>query len=96
MILSDNAQALGNTAAPVASFRTGTIAPPPCSYSVSPSSLSFTATGGSAQVAVTAGSGCGWTVDRLTWVAVGPGGSGVGHVTVDVAANTGRRTDRAA
>ncbi len=67
----------------------------PCSISVSPTTVNFPAAGGSAQLTVTAGSGCSWGVSNSTdWIAVAPGSdSGPANVTVTAAPNnsgTGR------
>src|SRR6185436_14432716 len=89
----NNAAALNLTAPIVTQFRAavdGTVSggstppPPPCSYSVSPTSLSFSTTGGSANVTVTTTSGCSWASSSGTsWVnAVGTASvSGASKVT---------------
>jgi hypothetical protein len=62
-----------------------------CSYSISPTSSSFPASGGSNTVNVTAGAGCGWTaMSNVPWITINTGASGTGNGTVDytVAANT--------
>jgi hypothetical protein len=86
----DNARALNANAATVANFRSSTTSPttPSCSYSVNPTSLSFSATGGTATVGVTTGDGCPWSVaSGVEWVSVGSGGSGSGSVAVSIGAN---------
>ncbi|MBA2260259.1 MAG: hypothetical protein H0W18_15310 [Acidobacteria bacterium] len=84
----DNARALNNNAATIANFRSASETTP-CSYSVSPPSISFTETSGTATIDVTTSAGCSWTTAAgATWVTVGPGGSGPGSVVVTVAANT--------
>jgi hypothetical protein len=64
-----------------------------CSYSISPSSRSFTSAGGSGSISVTASSpGCAWTaVSNSAWLVVTSGASGTGSGTVGytVAPNTG-------
>jgi len=63
-----------------------------CSYVISPSTQSFPASGGLGTIAVTAGSGCVWTVGTPPpWVIwTGPtSGSGSGMVSFSVTANTG-------
>lgn len=63
----------------------------PCSYAISPSTLSIAAAGGSGSSAVTAGSGCAWTaVSNASWIAVTSGASGVasGTAAFSIAANT--------
>ncbi len=67
----------------------------PCSRSISPTSQSFAASGGSGSTAVTATAGCTWTaVSNNTWIAVTAGASGTGNGTVafTVAPNTGTTT----
>ena len=65
--------------------------PGPCSYSLTPSSLSFGASGGSGSVTVTAGAQCTWTAssDR-GWMSItsGAGGTGDGVVSVSLTPNT--------
>jgi hypothetical protein len=66
--------------------------PPPCSFAVSSSSLSFGATGGTTSIGVTTASGCTWSAaaDR-NWMSItsGASGSGNGSVTISVEANPG-------
>jgi all-beta uncharacterized protein len=65
---------------------------PSCSFNVVQPATTFTAAGGSAAVAVTAGSGCTWTAtSSASFVAItaGQSGSGNGTVQFTVAANTG-------
>jgi hypothetical protein len=67
----------------------------PCSYSVTPTTLSVGASGGAAgPVNVTAGDGCPWTAApsaSASWLTVSAGasGSGNGTVSINAAANTG-------
>ncbi len=68
-----------------------------CAFTVSPTTLSIVAGGGSAPVAVTAAAGCGWTAtSTASWLTVTSGGSGSGNGTVSVTAagntTTGSRT----
>jgi Viral BACON domain/Putative binding domain, N-terminal len=69
----------------------------PCSYSVSPSSLSFGASGGAGSVTVSAGAQCTWTAssDR-GWMSITSGASGAGNGVVSVSltpnTNTTERT----
>jgi Zn-dependent metalloprotease len=61
-----------------------------CSYSISPTSASSPATGGSGTVNVTAGAGCAWTAaSNASFITVtsGASGSGSGSVTYSVASN---------
>ncbi len=63
-----------------------------CTYSISPSSQSFAAGGGSGTVGVSAGSGCAWTaVSSDAWLSItsGSNGSGNGTVGYSVQANAG-------
>ena len=63
-----------------------------CSYSILPTSQSFTASAGTGSVSVTAGAGCTWTAtSNATWITITSGSSGTGNGTVNysVAANTG-------
>ncbi|MBF8277471.1 MAG: hypothetical protein HW390_2544 [Candidatus Brocadiaceae bacterium] len=64
-----------------------------CTYSISPTSQSFSSSGGDGSVGVTASSSCcSWTaVSNAAWIAVTSGGSGAGDGTVaySVLANTG-------
>jgi uncharacterized protein (TIGR03437 family) len=62
----------------------------PCSYSLSPSSASVAASGGTAAVAVSASAGCAWSASsNAAWITVASGASGTGNatVTLNVAAN---------
>ncbi|HEX3479764.1 MAG TPA: BACON domain-containing carbohydrate-binding protein [Kofleriaceae bacterium] len=62
-----------------------------CSYSISPSSASPAAAGGSASVAVTAASGCSWVAtSNDSWITItgGASGTGGGTVSYSVAQNT--------
>ena len=65
---------------------------PTCTYALSATTWTPTATGGTVDVIVTASnSSCGWAaIDLSTWATVGPAsGTGTGSVTVTVAPNTG-------
>ena len=62
-----------------------------CAYTISPTSQSFSASGGAGSVGVTTSSGCNWTaVSSASWLTVTSGGSGTGNGTVayEVSANT--------
>jgi hypothetical protein len=62
-----------------------------CTYSISPTSNSFAAAGGSGSVNVTAGSGCSWTATTgASWISITSGASGSGNGTFSyaVTANT--------
>ncbi|MBP7526935.1 MAG: fibronectin type III domain-containing protein [Syntrophorhabdaceae bacterium] len=63
-----------------------------CTYSISPSSASFTSTGGTGTISVTATSGCSWSASTgVSWATISSGSTGTGSGTVrySVAANTG-------
>ena len=93
----NNSAALALTAPIVAQFRpaadgstSGSSTPPPCSYSVSPTSVSFSSSGGSSNVTVTTSNGCSWSSSSSTaWVsAVGTGSAG-GASKLTAQSNTG-------
>ena len=57
---------------------------PPCSFGISPTSESFTRTGGTASVSVSAGAGCPWTAaSNVSWITITGGSSGTGNGTVN-------------
>ena len=61
-----------------------------CSYSISPTTASFAAAGGTNTVSVTAGAGCAWTASSnasFITVTAGASGSGSGATSYSVAAN---------
>jgi len=63
-----------------------------CSYTLSATSQSFAAAGGTGTVGVTAPSGCAWTaISNADWITVtgGASGSGNGTVSYSVSANSG-------
>jgi len=65
--------------------------PAPCTFGITPPSRSHSAASGSGTVAVTAGTGCGWTAAaNAAWLHVtsGASGSGNGSVVYGVDANT--------
>src|SRR5262245_35040704 len=54
-----------------------------CSFSISPSSQSFDATGGTGTVSVQASSGCSWgATSNVSWISVVSGAQGTGNGTV--------------
>src|SRR5205814_1735026 len=62
----------------------------PCTFTLSPTSQSFTSDGGSSTVSVTTPTGCSWTASsNATWISItsGSSGSGNGTVSYSVAAN---------
>jgi hypothetical protein len=86
----NNAAALNLTAPIVAQFRPTAGSPPPCTYTVSPTSVSFSNAGSSASVTVTTTSTCTWAASSIAaWVTVTGSGTGNGTVTVSAQANTG-------
>ena len=67
-------------------------AAPSCSYSISPTSASYTSGGGTGSVNVTTGAGCAWTAaSNDAWITITSGASGSGNGTVNysVGANSG-------
>jgi hypothetical protein len=64
--------------------------PAACSFSLSPTSQSFAASGGGANIAVTAPSGCSWSSSSsAAWITITAGsGSGNGVTTYSVASNS--------
>jgi hypothetical protein len=70
---------------------TVTQAPPPCTFTLSTTSLSMLAPASTGTVAVTAGGSCAWTAaSAASWITVsgGASGSGNGTVSLAIAANT--------
>src|SRR6266568_4864874 len=66
-------------------------AAPACTYACSPLNASYSSSGGSASVTVTAGTSCNWTASSGSpWITItgGTSGSGNGTVNYSVAANT--------
>jgi PKD repeat protein len=65
---------------------------PTCTYSINPTTKSFTAAGGTGTVNVSVATGCNWTATSHTgWITITNGsnsGSGNGSVSYSVAANT--------
>ena len=85
----NNALALNNTANIVANFRQSVSGS--CTYSLTPTSTSIAAGGGSASFTLTSQTGCSWTAtSNASWLTVtsGSSGSGTGSVGYSVAANT--------
>jgi hypothetical protein len=64
---------------------------PSCTYTISPSSASFPASGGSGNVLVTTQAGCNWgTSAAASWVTVNSGsGTGNGTMSYTISSNTG-------
>jgi hypothetical protein len=60
-----------------------------CTYTISPSSASFGASGGTGSVTVTAPAGCSWAAGSgASWITTSSSGSGNGTAAYTVAANT--------
>ena len=60
----------------------------PCTYSISPTSKSFSASAGSESLNVTSLTGCGWSaVSSTSWITVTSGSSGSGSGTVGYSVN---------
>jgi C1A family cysteine protease len=56
-----------------------TVSVPTCSYSISPSSQSFTSPGGTGSITVTASSGCNWSATSgASWITIPSGSTGSG------------------
>ncbi len=65
----------------------------PCTFRVSPTSVSVAAAGGNARISVATASGCTWTAsDVSTWLSITSGASGNGNGTVVIAV-TGNTTE---
>jgi archaellum component FlaG (FlaF/FlaG flagellin family) len=63
-----------------------------CTYNISPSSASFTSSGGTGSIAVGTASGCSWSASTgVSWATItsGSSGSGSGSLSYKVVANTG-------
>jgi hypothetical protein len=101
---SGNGKVTFNVAANTGSARTGTLtiggnaftvnqaAAAACSYAITPSTQSMSASGGGSSVDVSTANGCPWTAtSNAAWLTVSSGASGTGDgkVAVSVAANTG-------
>lgn len=64
--------------------------PPPCTFSISPTSATFGAPGGSGNIALTTQTGCSWTASSpVSWASItsAPSGSGSATVSYSVQAN---------
>jgi hypothetical protein len=63
-----------------------------CQYSISPTFNSFSASGGTGTIQVSASAGCAWkTTASQSWITINSGGIGIGNGTVNysVGANSG-------
>lgn len=62
-----------------------------CNYSISPSSQSFSLTGGNGTINVTTSAGCSRTgTSNVSWISVAPSGTGSGSVIYSVTSNSGQ------
>jgi len=62
-----------------------------CTYSISPTSKSFTSSGGTGSISVTSQSGCSWSAsETASWISITSGSSGTGNgiVSYSVSANS--------
>jgi hypothetical protein len=78
-------------------YQNGAPPPPPpgptCSYTLSPTSATYTSSGGYGNLSAVTGSGCSWTASpSASWITITSGSSGTGPGTVaySVASYTGR------
>ncbi len=89
---ADNAKTFNDTRRIVANYRVASDTTT-CTYSIEPTSQSFTSAGGSGSVSVASStSTCSWTAtSNNSWLSITSGSSGIGDGTVEysVAANTG-------
>jgi hypothetical protein len=63
-----------------------------CTYSISPTNLSYTSTGGTGTITLNSGNNCNWTaVTQDNWITITSGNSGTGNGTINysVANNSG-------
>ena len=81
---------VGNAALTVTQAAGG-ITPPPCTFTIAPTSASIASEGGNGTVTVTASdASCVWTAQsNAAWVTAGGGTTGSGVLSYSVAANTG-------
>ena len=64
----------------------------PCSYSISPTDISFPSDGGTGSVNVTAPSGCSWTANEdVDWISITSGSSGIGNGTVSYSVSENKK-----
>ena len=76
----------------VESTYSGEVSNSTCTYSISPTTKSFTGSGGTGTVTVTTQTGCPWTASSgVSWLTITSGKSGTGNGTINysVVANTG-------
>jgi hypothetical protein len=73
---------------------TATQSAAPCTFSISPTSQSFGASGGTGSTTVTAPGGCNWTAitNASSWLTITSGSSGSGTGTVNFSASTNPNT----
>lgn len=85
------ATAYDNSSPPLESTYSDEVSKNMCTYSISPTSASFSASGGTGSVSVSTQAGCAWNASSgATWMTITSGSSGTGNGTVNysIAANT--------
>jgi len=97
---ADTVRVINQNAATVANFRAsaGSVSPPEtCTYSLSATSASVPATGGSGSDMLSTGSGCSWTASSsASWLTVASATSGTGSASVSYAAGANAGGTRSA
>jgi len=97
---ADTVRVINQNAATVANFRAsaGSVSPPAtCTYSLSATSASVPATGGSGSDMLSTGSGCSWTASSsASWLTVASATSGTGSASVSYAAGANAGGTRSA
>ena len=86
------ATAYDNSNPPLESTYSTEVSKSMCSYSISPTSASFSASGGTGSVSVTTQAGCSWSASSgASWMTITSGSSGTGNgaVNYSVGPNTG-------
>ncbi|MGO9379783.1 MAG: lectin like domain-containing protein [Dissulfurispiraceae bacterium] len=86
-----------NSSVCLKAFTTGSSSNPTCTFSISPTSGSFTDVAELATINVTTQAGCAWaTSDSLAWATIASGGTGTGSgiVKVNIASNTSSSVSR--
>jgi hypothetical protein len=86
----DNARTVRETKSVIAAYRQAQ-ATPSCTYTISPTSVLFSASGNTGTVTVTTSSGCSWSAtSNASWITITAGSAGAGEGTVShsLSANT--------
>ena len=86
------ATAYDNSNPPLESTYSSEVSKKMCTYSISPTSADFGASGGTGSVSVTTQAGCTWTASSgAAWMTITSGSSGTGNGTVNysISSNTG-------